>query len=48
MDENILLGRMKEFVDEYGDIFLAGETDNSVMVKDGKGNMFEIKITKMS
>lgn len=47
MDENILLRRMKTFVDEYGDIFILAEDNHKVMIKDGEGNLFEIKITKL-
>lgn len=47
MDETTLLRRMKSFIDEYGDMFLLHEDEHKLVVKDGEGNLFEIKLTRM-
>jgi hypothetical protein len=47
MTKNILKERIKENLNDYGDIYILKDEKDNVRIKDGEGNFFEIKITKM-
>lgn len=44
MTNDILMNRLKEFINDYGDVFITDENKNAIKLKDGEGNMFEVQI----
>ncbi|WP_166432592.1 hypothetical protein [Lacrimispora amygdalina] len=44
MTGSILLSRITNTINDYGDVFITEETENSIKIKDGEGNIFEIQI----
>jgi hypothetical protein len=44
MTGNILLSRITNVIEDYGDIYIIQKSENSIKIKDGEGNIFDIKI----